>query len=175
MADKIRSHDGISDRETRSGRKDRCFGAIRNLDWTTMGMKWDLCCENKMPKSNWPETNLPQKIRYSIKKLRYVIILITRYVISVLTDLTTCLCSQPVQFTLHILAKLLLNVMQVKCSVHFLSLCLINSTNLDEKRKLLNFLSITCFFLGVVFSVVLQRKEKCYTRREIKWKYKLTF
>jgi hypothetical protein len=32
MVDKFRSHDGmISDRETQSGGKDRCFGAIRNL------------------------------------------------------------------------------------------------------------------------------------------------
>jgi hypothetical protein len=53
MVEKFRNHDGmISDRATGGGGKDRCFGAIRNLKLTTMGMKWDLCCENKMPESN---------------------------------------------------------------------------------------------------------------------------
>lgn len=146
MVEKFRSHDGMkSDRETRSGGKDRCFGAIRNLKWTTMGMKWDLCCENKTPKSSWPETNLLRKKWYPIRKLRYVIVLITRDVISTLTNLTTWLCSQSFQFTLHIHAKLLLKVIQVRCWVHYLSLCLINSTKLDEKWKLLNFLSIARF------------------------------
>jgi hypothetical protein len=33
MVDEIRSHDGmISDKESRSGGKDSCFGAIRNLE-----------------------------------------------------------------------------------------------------------------------------------------------
>lgn len=146
MVDKFRSRDGmISDRETRSDEKDECFRAIRNPKWTTMGMKWDLCCKNKIPKSSWPETNLLQKRWHSIKKLRYVIILITTDVISTLTNLTTWLCSHPVKFTLHIHAKLFLMVIRVRCSVHYLSFCLINSTKLDEKWKLLNFLSVACF------------------------------
>ena len=53
MVDKFRRHDGmISDRKIRSGGKNRCVIATRNLELTTVGIKWDLCCENKMPKSN---------------------------------------------------------------------------------------------------------------------------
>ena len=103
----------------------------------------------------------------------------TRDVISTLTKLTTWLCSQPVQFTLHIHAKLLLKVIQVTCSVHYLCLCLTNSAKLDEKRKLLIFLSIACFifllhpilldqniFLGAVFSVMFFSVRKNYIPAE---------